>query len=351
MIDFLTLKSETFALDISDLSLKIVKLKKKGKFFDVACFKDIKIKPGIIRKGEIKKQDALSEIIKKAIFEVEGEKIKTKYVIASLPEEKAYLEVIKMPKMSAEDLKSAIVYEAENYIPLPIEKVYLDFQVVPSINNHPDYLEVLIVSLPKKTVDPYISCFKKAGLKPKILETESLAISRALVKNQVSTTPVLLIDLGATRTGLIIFSGKSLRFASSSPISCQLFTETISRTFQISMTKAEKLKIKYGLFDAMVPGLTDLLEQIKKYLEFYQSHACSNHSRNGKAIEKIILCGGGAKLKGIKEFFSSELKIPVQIGNSYVNILPKTQKKLSLSVEKSIVYTTALGLALRGIKK
>ena len=217
MLEFLTLKLEAFGLDISDLSLKIIKLEKKGRNFGLASFGETKILPRIIRAGEIKKEENLVNIIKKAISEVKGKKIKTKYGVASLPEEKAFLQVIQMPRLPKEDLKSAVIYEAENYIPLPIEETYFDFQIVLPVSNHLDHCDVLIAALPRETVDPYLSFLKKAGLVPLALEIESLAMARALIKNEMTTSPVLIIDFGATRTSFIIFSGYSLRFTSSIP--------------------------------------------------------------------------------------------------------------------------------------
>jgi len=390
MLNFLTLKPESFGLDISDLSLKIIKLKphsrgfpslrgkKRGKFFDLASFGEEKIKPGIIKGGEIKNEKALVKIIREAIAKVKGKKLRIKYVIASLPEEKAFLQVIQMPRLSEEDLKSAVIYEAENYIPLPIEEVYLDSQIVPPAYNQlpehsegwrrtnvlrPDHFDVLIAALPKKTVDPYISCLKKANLKPISLEIESLAISRALIKNETTTSPLLLIDLGETRTGFVVFSGNSLRFTSSIPVSSQSFTEIISKALGVNLVEAEKLKIKYGLqtnakkegsqvFEALIPALSDLIEQIKRYLSYYQTHASHEHlPPNGKGVAKIFLCGGGANLKGFPEFLSSALKIPVELGNPWINILADPSKELAeLPLERALGYTTALGLALRGVK-
>lgn len=364
-MEFFTLKPEAFGLDISDLSLKIIKLKKKGKFFDLASFGEEKIKPGIIKEGEIKKEEDLAKIIKSACAKVKGEKLRTKYVVASLPEEKAFLQVIQMPKMKEEELKSAVIYEAENYIPLPIEEVYLDSQIVPPVYNHLDHFDVLITALPKKTVDPYLSSLKKAGLKPIAFEIESQAIARALIKNEVTISPLLLIDLGATRTGFIIFSGYSLRFTSSIPVSSRSFTEIISKALGMNLAEAERLKIEYGLqskgkkgkevFEALIPALTDLLDQIKRYLHYYQTHASHEHlPPNGKGVAKIFLCGGGAKLKGLTNFLSAQLKIPVEIGNPWINILaapiqPKEQR-LIYKKEESLRYTTALGLALRGLQ-
>ena len=348
MFDFLTLKQEAFGLDISDLSLKIVKLKRIRKFFDLDSFGETDIKPGIIEQGEIKKEKELVKIIKDAYSEVNGEKLKTKYVVASLPEEKAFLQVIQMPLMSKQDLQSAVIYEAENYIPLPVEKVYLSFQIVPSESNRSNHLDILIVALPKTTVNPYVSCLKKAGLKPIALEVESLSICRALIKNENSFSPVLLIDLGANRTGFTVFSGRSLRFTSSISVSSRSFTDIISKTLKVNSLKAEKLKLKYGLkekkvFNALIPAIIDLIEQIQKYLDYYQTHA--SH------IKKILLCGGGAQLEGFTDFLSAQLKIKVEISNPWINILPgdfSIPKKLS---KKSLKYTTALGLALRAVKR
>ena len=375
MLKFLTLKPEAFGLDISDLSLKIVKLKKRGKFFSLASFGEEKIKPGIIKEGEVKDEDKLAEAIKAAVRKVKGEKLQTNYLVASLPEEKSFLQIIKMPKMAEEDLKSAVIYEAENHIPMPIDQVYLDCQIIPPVLDDSIHFNILLAALPRKTVDPYLSSFKKAGLQPKILEIESLSIARAMVKDGIADSPLLLIDLGETRTSFIIFAGHSLRFTSSIAVSSIVFNEIISKNLGISLAEAERLKIKYGLeerlelkiknektevkkeqgkiFEALVPALVDLIQQIKKHLEYYQNYADDGQpfSKN-KKVTKILLCGGGANLKGLSELLTLELKIPVEIGNPWVNILPEEQKEVpGLNFEKSLGYASALGLALRGIKK
>ncbi|PIP24173.1 MAG: hypothetical protein COS25_02400 [Candidatus Nealsonbacteria bacterium CG02_land_8_20_14_3_00_37_10] len=362
MLEFLSLKQQAFGLDISDLSLKIVKFKKKGQFFDLASFGEAQIEPGIVKKGEIRDQDKLAEIIKKTMREVKGEKLGTRNAIVSLSEEKAFLQVIQMPRLLEEDLKSAVIFEAENHIPLPIEEVYLDYQVVPPLYNHLDHLDVLIAAFPQKIVDSYLTCLKKANIKPIVLEVESLAISRALIKDETTTQPVLLIDFGANRSVFIIFSGHSVRFTFSIPVSPQSFTEALSQAMKIDLIKAEKLKIKYGLegkstktgqevFESLIPALTDLIEQIKKYLDYYQTHVSHEHlPPNGKGIERILICGNGARLKGLADFLSSQLKIPVEIGNPWVNLISESKKEaLGLSFEKSLSYATAIGLALRGI--
>ncbi len=361
-MDFLNLKPEAFGLDISDLCLRIAKLQKNRDGFVLVSYNEVAIPAGIIRDGEIKKEKELVEIIKKAVSGVKLKKLNSKYVIASLPEEKAFLQVIQMPSLLPEDLKSAVIYEAENYIPLPIEEVYMDSQAVQPVKDHLDHQDVLIAALPRKTVDPYVNVLKMAGLKPLALEIESLAIARALIENEISNNPTLIIDLGASRTSFIVFSGYALRFTSSIPVSSQEFTEAIARTLPVDLEKAEKLKTTYGLetkatqeggqvFDALIPPLTDLIEQIKKCLAYYQTHSSHEHLLpHHQNIEKILLCGGGANLKGLPDFLSRQLSLPVQQGNPWINISSDHNNDKTLSFDKSLGYATVLGLALRGVK-
>jgi len=359
MLKFLNLKPEIFAVDINDLALRVVKLKKKRKGFRLVSFKEVEIKTGIVKEGVIQDKEALAKIIKSATSTVVGEKLNTKYVIISLPEEKSFSQVIRMPNMTDEELVSAVPFEAENYIPLTIDKVYLDFQTINPHKNGLDHLDLLINVMPKPIVDSYVSSFKIAGLVPCILEIESHAIVRALVKNQENTLPTIFIDFGQTKTSFIIFSGNYIRFTSSITISSQQLTNTISNDLGISFKAAEELKTKYGLTksvekkysiaDIINPILHDLVVQIKKYISFYQGHGSHEYFSSDSKIQKIILCGGGSNLKGLPNFLAEELKISVEIGNPLINILPqKRSAPQIISQQKALSFTTVLGLALRG---
>lgn len=375
MLEFLALKPEAFGLDISDSSLRIAKLKKKNKSLSLDSFGETKISPGIIKEGEIQDEGSLAKIIREALAGVKGREIKTNYVIASLPEEEAFLEIIQMPKMGAEELKAAIYFEAENHIPLSIEDVYLDYQIVTPVYDHLDHFDILITALPKKPVASYVSCLKKAGLQPRALEIESLSIARALIKNEVSPHPLLLIDFSANRTNLMFFSGYSLRFTKAIPVSSQEFTKAISQELNVSLEKAETIKIKFGLKEGyrfrikngaekeiisskvlkiITPFLANLVGEIEKCLDYYQTHIRHEHLMpDGRriGIKKVLLCGGGANLNGLTEFLSLALKMPVELGNPWINILKTPLKEVpELPYEKSLAFTIALGLALRGVK-
>jgi len=357
-----SLEPEAFGIDFSDLRMRIVKLKKKGKFFDLASWNSVNMPVGVIENGEVKDEEKLTSIIKDIVDKVKGERIRIKYVVASLPERKSFLQVIKVPIMTKDELKIAIPFEAENYIPMSVDQVNLDYELISSNNKKSKTLEVLIGAIPKTIINPYISCIEKAGLVPKVLEVEAQSIARALIKNHVSPHPVIIIDFGKSTTSFIVFSGYSLRFTSSISISSGMLTKDISEMLKVSLDKAEKLKLKYGLefsgksaenkevVRAITPSAEKLVNQTKKYIDYYHTHV--NYAIASGKIKKIILCGSGSNLKGLQEFMFSQLKIPVELANPWVNILPGSRKKIpKISFKESLGYVTALGVALRGIEE
>lgn len=361
MLGFLTLKPKAFGLDITNASLKIAQLEKQGDRFGLASFGDAKLEKGVIEGGEIKKEDVLIRSIQKLVGEARGKNISSKHVVASLPEEKAFLQVVELPRMKEEEVSNAIRAQAENYIPYPVETVYLDSVVIPPFHNHIDHIDVLLASLPRETVDAYMRVLQGAGLTPVALEIESLALSRAVVENGVTPVPLLLVDMGIARSKLSIFSGYSLRFTTSVAVSAKQFTDAIAQALHVDEEKAEEFKRSYGLdskdqpigeevFNAIVPSATDFIEQLKKYLDYYETHIPHQHlEEKQKKIKKVVLCGGGANLRGFPEFLMRALKVDVVVGNPWVNILKPHSKDLpELTFHNSLRYTTALGLALRG---
>lgn len=364
MLEFLNLEPETFGLDINDSSFKILRLKKKHGSLQPVSFAEEKLKKGIVEDGIIKDENAFAKALKEALANVKGEKIRTKYVIASLPEEKSFLQVIQMPKMDEKELKTAVPFEAENYIPLPADQTYLDFKKISPIVNHLDHLDVLIVATEKAIVDSYVSALKKAGLMPVALEPETQAIARVLVKDEISQIPVAIIDFGEDDTDFIVFSGRSIRFTSSITICSAGIAETISEELGISTKEAGHLMAKYGLNSsknhraravskAMAPVLDKLVVELQKYLDYYAGHDFHDHLKSGSSkknkVEKIILSGGGANLKGLDEFLKDKLGLEIELGNQWVNF-PKILKNKTLSdLDKEFSsFGTVLGLAMRG---
>lgn len=359
---------KSFGLDLSDLTLKIVQLEKKRGYLTLRSFLNKEIPAGLIVKGEIKNGKKVSKVIREALEKVKGKPVRTKYVNLALPEEKVFTKVVQIPKMKPEEVTEAIKWEAEANIPLERKKVHLGWEIIEtstSIHGERsrtiDHLDVFLAACPKKIIDSYLKVLKNINLEVVAMEPESVAISRSLIKPSEAGQARLIIDLGAVRTEVIVFSNRALRFTQEIPISSEDFTKVIAKELKLKRDKAEEIKLKYGLdktkmegkvFDALTPILTDLCEQIQKSITFYQEHVTHEHTKDG-FIHKVLLCGGGAQLKGLVSFLTLTLKKKVELANPWVNIVPADSRKAKelppISKSESLAYTTAIGLALRGL--
>ncbi len=364
MFNFLKPKIQGFGIDLSDFSVKIISFEKKAGKISLASFGRQEIIPGIIEEGEIKKETELIEIIKKAVKEIQGVPLKNKYCVVSLPEAESFVRVLQLPLMEKSEVGEAIKWEIETNIPLGLNEIYYDWQII----NPPaggletvsqQRLNVLVGVLPKRIVNPYLNVLKMAGLEPLVFEIESLAIARALLKNGTCEEPTMVIDMGAKKTSLVIFYGQAVYLTASLPISNFSFITTLSEKLHLDMPQAKQIKFQQGLnyedpqdqvFQALKPSLDELIIKIKSYIDFFQSHAAANLGKPDIKINCIMLCGGGAKFMNLNRFLEKELQIAVTIGKPWLNAFPAEKPRLStFDKTESLAYTTAIGLALRGL--
>ena len=356
MFDLLNLNPGAFGLDISDRSLKLAEVKKQGDKLKLSVLSQSFLAPGVIERGEVQDTRKLGLAVKNLVSQTKG--LTTRHVVVSMPEEKSFLRVMQMPKMKRKELKSAIPFEAANYIPFSVDKVYLGSQLITPIARKADQIEVLLAALAKTTVDPYVEALRQAKLVPVAFETESQATARAVISSHKTARPVFIIDIGATCTNFSTFFGYSLRFASFIPDSSDQFTLAISKALKVDRKEAERLKKAHGLekvvgvgkkvFDVLTPLVTDFVNQIEKHIDYYQTH--SKHEEifvQGKEVRKILIWGGGANLKGLAKFLSDETGLIVKKADPVVNIPERAGNIKSLSKKNLLPFATAIGLALR----
>ncbi len=353
---------DAFGLDISDETFKFVQLKKGRYGLALAAFGSGDFPKALIVNGEIKHEEEVVKVLQNAFAKPQYGKLTTRHVVCSLPEEHSFTRVIQLPKMNMSEAKEAIKWEIEQNIPMAISDVYYDWQLVPLEQKGIEHQDVLISAAPRTIVDGYVSVIKKCGFIPRALEVESVAVSRSLVKNLQTDAPILLVDVGATRTSFIIFSGTALQFTSSVPVAGNKMIGALSSAFAVNEEEARKLFFDIGLdknqqegkiYAALEPIARDLAEQIRSYISFYESHAMHEHKKEGTvAVTKILLCGGASNLNGLNVYLGLALKIPVETGNPWANILKEPLKEVpELPYRRSLGYTTVLGLALSGRQK
>jgi len=345
----ISLETEVFGMDLSDLSIKVMQVERDGKIDRVKGFSCVEVPPGVFDDGKVVNREKAVFFIQEAVKRSAPKKIKTKKVFCSLPESKVFLRLISITDLKEEEAAEAIKWEMEANIPLPIDQVYYDWQFVDVGGKK----NVLTVATEKKIVDDLMGVFKEAGLEVYGLEVESIASARSLVAQKEGEVPInsLIIDLGSKRTSFIIVVGGAACFTSSIPFSSDGINDAITKSLGIDAREADKIKLSQGvesldssnpIYKAIQYLLENLVSEIEKTLDFY------GETFNGfPSIEKIILSGGGSNIKGLTDFLEKRLGKKTEMGNPWVNFSLGKNEPIIDNVN-SIRYSTVIGLALRG---
>ena len=352
-------KNSSISLDISDFSLKACKLSKTGRDIYLDKVSKVKVPKGYIEKGRIIKQKEVADLIKQILRQVGGSGRKDNFVNTVLPDNDTFVKLVEVEKVKSEDqFIESIHKEIAHHIPYALEEVYLDWQKIATDSPKETLEQVLVGVCPKEIVDEYAKIFHLAGYIVKSFEIEALPITRSIfnlrkvTKNSLSNRNILVIDLGAVRSSLIFWREQSLNidiveFSVSLPISGTQINRLIEQKLQLSSEQAEKLKIKCGLSQGgnckgvllalLEPVLQDLIKRFKHAIHFHNSYF------EGTTINQVMLCGGGASLKELKEFLAEQIGMPVSLADPLTNI----KNKGLISKEDALSYCSVIGLGLK----
>lgn len=332
-----------FALDIGFKTTKIIKLKKSGnQKYKLIAAHIIPTPIGGMAGDSDTNLQAVAQAIKQATAEIG---INSKYVCNSLPESDVFTRIINMPKMSESELKSAITWEAEQAIPLPLDEVNYSYTIAETKED--GSMSVMVIAAPKRLVHKYETMFAMAKLTPIALETNLVATTRALISNPAQPTTLLLI-VGARTTEIGIIKAGNLVFTRSIVTAGEAFTRALVAGFQLEVAQAEQYKRTYGLLpnqfegkvaEALKPVVNILIKEIKRTINYYQTQS------KGEKIATIMLTGGGASLPDLPGYLAKELNLEVQIGDPFQLI--ETKHPFTAEVVPS--FSTAIGLAMKDL--
>ena len=348
------LSPRPFGLDLSDLSLKAVFLDELGRCDRVVSYGSVNLPPETVTDGQILNQAAVIAGVNALLAKAGPKKIQSRHVFCSLPETKAFLRIISLPKMERCEVGEAIKWEIEANIPLTLDQVYYDYQILDrNIAGEHGKMSVLVVAVARIVVDQFVEALEAAGLEVIGLETESIAQARILLPEKEVDATTFIVDIGDRRTSFLIAIGNIPVFTSSIPISSQMITDAIASGMRTSFEDAERIKISEGiglhskespLFHMIAPVLEGLVLEMERSMDFYLSTL-----RYSSDIDKIVLCGGGSNLRGLVPYLAKKLGKLVEFGSPWVNLRAGTSIPI-INKKESVQYSTALGLALRGIR-
>lgn len=343
--------------DIGDESLKYVKLRRDRRIIRLDVFGKKSIPAGIIEAGQIKNK----EEFKKNLQELLGE-LKNEYIVASLPEEKAFIGTLQLPLMEEEEIKESLETQLEEHIPLPLKEIIFDYEIIGQNDKNDkekkDHLDISYTAVPVVLLETYRDVLKSVGLTPVAFETEPHALVRALIQPSEKNSQ-MIIDFGKTRTSFIIANGRRVELSSTIQLGGQTLETAISKSLNIPVEESVRLKQSVNLlsgvgdervFPAILPAISAIKSEAQKHLAYWKTHI-EERDISHKEVEKIIFCGGDANLKGLVQYFSSELHMVTELGNPWVNIASFEDYIPELEFNDALMYSTAIGLALRSFFK
>jgi type IV pilus assembly protein PilM len=341
-----SLPKHAMGLDISDASIEALEIKKKFGKIVVNAFGRKKLEKGIIVNCHIHEKEKLAKVIKDLLVSAQPKRFSTKNVILSIPESKTFIHVFQLPSViSEENIGESIQYEAEQTIPLSFDQVYHDYQIV---TKGKEYQEVLYVACFKDVVDDYREVVNMAGLNPVIFEAESTSLARSLVRDTEGTA--LIADIGAHTTIVTIYDNYGIRYSHNIAVGGDIFTEKIAEALKVTNKEAERLKRAIGLIKERIKGKEFFnLEPLAQELITAVNKAINYHKkRSGKAVDRVILCGGASLTPGLEDYMRNELPVKVETGNPFSGL--RFDKDL-FKDQPVILFSTVIGLAWRGLNK
>lgn len=293
--------------------------------------------------------------------------IKGRKVVASLPSAKVFhaLITLPVPKDPKEDLKPLIEAQAKKLLPLPLEEMILDSNILDKdllpkklgdkqaeSSIEPEdptkkHIRILLTGAPKVLVAKYVEIFRLAKLELVSLETEIFAVIRSLIGKDKSR--VMIVDIGAERTNIAVVDKGVPYLTRGIKSGGNAITMALSTSMGVSFEEAEAMKrdLAFSTSQAL-PGpleqaIKPILHEIKYALQLYAEQEFHDNS----TVEKIIITGGSSHVPGLIPYLTTALNVNVYHGDPWARVATVAEARPVLD-EVGPRLAVAIGLAMRG---
>lgn len=363
-------KVEALGLEIGSANLKLVEL-----VGNPPSLRGLAIRPtplGSIQDGAIVEPGAIANELKDMINELQTRK---KFVVTAASNLAVITRTLQVPKMPAKQLEEAVRWEAERYIPFPIDEVVLDYTPLDSYDSVPDgeQMDIVVGAARHETVAGVVEAIKAANLEPLIIDIKPFAGLRTIRSRLTSPgrEPItLFLEIGAESSALVLTRGERLLLNRPINLSGKDFTNAISRAFNLDPIAAEDAKKNYGLatiptededllldfdaererfnparmYDAIRPILVELTTELRRSLEFFRVQV------GDLGVDQGFVSGGGSKLRSLIPLLSDTLGIPLEQADPWAGIqIDKTKFDVEYLKQIGPEFAVPIGLAMRGV--
>lgn len=333
-----------FGLDLSFGYLNVMQLGyNKGKPH-VAAFGAASFDKSAIKEGVIVDPEAIAKVAKELFKSGVTGKLTTRRIAVAIPAARTFGRAIQLPALQPKELHDAVMLEVEQYIPVPLDELYVDYTV---ISKTAKATELFALAAPKKIVDSYVTLSQLLGLEVVAIETSIDAITRLFSFVDSTDAPTVLVDFGTASADITIVH-KTVIATGTVGGGSDNFTNSISNKLGVTEQEAHVIKTKYGLnyskkqreiTEAVTPVFDQLFKEIRRMLRYYEERY-----NNEQKISQIVILGSGSNMPGLNEHMTNALRLPVRMANPWEHI--EFAKESALSQSDRNVYSAVAGLSL-----
>lgn len=355
-------KDSVVGIDIGSSTIKVIEIKKKNGKAVLETYGSISLGPYAgVEVGRTtnlppeKIVEALKEVLKQAGITVNS-------VALAIPVQASLIFTVELPVAVAEkDMMSVVSTEARKYIPVPITEVSIDYFTLPKkepsyeeVNNPdtptaPAKTEVLVIALQNDALSKYNAIVTSAALTASFFEIEIFSAVRANFEHELSL--VLLMDFGASYTKLSLVEFGIIKSYHTINRGGADITDSIAKSLSIPFAQAEDMKKEFGVFDnPKDPNVPNIIKLHLDYIFSETNNVLLGHEKKyGRTISKIIITGGGSRLKGLQEAAVNNFRVEVQVGRPFSKVsTPAFLGRVLDAVGPE--FAVSLGLALRKLQ-
>ena len=340
-------------IDISSQSVRFLQFERSHGGAKIKIVGEEKIPEGAYNSEEIHENDRLVKILTDI-----RERYGFHFVCASLPDEKAYLFKISVPQLSEKEMRDHIELKLEENVPLATSEVLFDYSIISVIRDpkSESALEAAVSVFPKQVAESHARLFAMAGLMPRSFHIAAEAVARALVRRGDAGT-YLIVNFGEKKTGIFVVSREVVLFGSTLNFGGEAMTLGIQKHFGVDRAKAVEIKRDASLladketmtlFFSLMNPISALRDEINRLYLYWNTHEDRAEEDRAK-IDRVILCGGDSRIRGLDEYLSLSLGVPVDLADIWTNAFSLEKYLPSLAHDDSLDYAAAAGLALEGI--
>lgn len=359
-------------LDIGADLIRVAQVKPSGSGVQLVSYGSIPMPYGAVVEGEIVDHIAVSAAIKD-LWRHTG--IRTKDVAIGVSNQKVVVRLIDLPYMERNELAGAIQYQAQDYIPIPLEEALIDFQIIGDYMTPSDerMMEVLLVAAQREMIGNAVLAVEAAGLKLSQIDVTAFSLVRSLMgetapwlseEYEGSGEAVAIVHISSGITNIVVVERGIPRFTRVSALAGNQFTQAIANVLNLTFDEAEELKIRVGLpspdgTQAPAPGVdpqrqqvaqealereaSKFIAEVRRSLDYYLTQATQV-----RTIRRLYITGTGALLRNLPVYLEKGLQTEVVLGD------PLAHVTTSGAVEQAVLADRmgagpAIGLALGGV--